>query len=138
MDSFVVDASVAVAWLHSPQLASVAESALEALERGASLHAPALWPLEVANSLLVLARRGRIKDSERIDALNRIKMFAVKIDFESASMAFTTLSALAAKFQISIYDAAYLELAMRRNLPLACKDGGLAGAAKKAGVAVWT
>jgi predicted nucleic acid-binding protein len=59
------------------------------------------------------------------------------IDMESPAMAFADLSAVAAKHGLSVYDAAYLELALRRGVPLGCKDGPLLAAARKARVPLW-
>jgi predicted nucleic acid-binding protein len=61
---------------------------------------------------------------------------AVKIDHEMSVLAFTKLSAIASEFQLSVYDAAYFELAQRRQLPLACKDGPLREAATRANIKV--
>ena len=133
-DHFVIDASVAVAWVHPAQATPETETLLNAVADGAVLEAPALWPLEVANALLVLVRRGKLSDSERTTALGWLVRLAVKIDHEMSALAFTKISSLAVEHQLSVYDAAYLELAIRRKLPLGCKDGTLREAARKCGV----
>ncbi len=61
----------------------------------------------------------------------------LKVDYELAALALSKLSELASVYALSVYDAAYLELAQRRNLPLGCKDGPLREAAKKCGVKLW-
>ena len=131
---FVADASVAVAWVHPAQATVETEAMLQAVADGAVIVVPALWPLEVANALLTLVRRNRLKAEERAKALGWLTALPVKIDHEMAALGFTKLSALASEHTLSIYDAAYLELALRRKLPLGCKDGPLRAAAKKAGV----
>jgi len=128
---FTVDASIGVAWVHPAQATSGSQALLQALGEGARAHAPALWPLETANALLVLVRRGKLTEEERATALKALAQLAVTLDHEMASLAFTRLSALAFQHGLSIYDAAYLELALRKKLPLACKDGPLRGAAKR-------
>jgi predicted nucleic acid-binding protein len=135
-ERFVVDASIAIAWVHPAQANSATDSLLEAAYEGATLDVPALWPLEVSNALLVLARRKKLSEGERQSALAALQKLAVKIDHEMSGLAFTTLSAIATEHQISVYDAAYLELAQRRQLPLACKDGPLQAAARRAKIKV--
>jgi predicted nucleic acid-binding protein len=110
---------------------------LDAVAEGAVLEVPALWPLEVANALLVLVRRRKLVEDERQTALAWLRGLRVRIDHEMAGLALTRLSELASAHQLSVYDAAYLELAARKNLVLGCADGPLRVAAKKAGVPLW-
>lgn len=110
---------------------------LDALSEGATLEVPALWPLEVANALIVLVRRRKLTEAERQTGLGWLRGLPLRFDAEAASLAFSRLSELAAAHQLSVYDAAYLELAQRRKLPLACQDGPLRKAAKRAGVTLW-
>ena len=126
---FVVDASIGVAWVHPAQATGASQALLDALCDGAVVEAPALWPLEIANALLVLVRRGKLTEAERGTALAALAQLSVVLDHDMASLAFTTLSALASRYELSIYDATYLELALRKKLPLACKDGPLRTAA---------
>ena len=111
---------------------------LDAIAGGAVLETPALWPLEVANALLVLVRRRKLEDEERQIALGWLQGLPVRIDQDGGTLAFSRLSELAEAYDLSVYDAAYLELAQRRKLPLACKDGPLRKAAKRAGVTLWS
>lgn len=131
---FVVDASIAVAWVHPGQATVKSDSLLKAIRDGARAKAPALWPLETSNALLVLNRRGRLTNAERLAALTALNGLAVELDHEMAALAFGILSDLASKHALSVYDAAYLELALRTKLPLACNDGPLSHAAKRCGV----
>jgi predicted nucleic acid-binding protein len=128
---FIVDASIGIAWVHPAQATSSSQALLQAVDDGAIVHAPALWPLEIANALLVLARRHKLTEEERGTALSALAQLAVVLDHEMASLAFTRLSVLASEQGLSIYDAAYLELALRKKIPLACKDGPLRAAAKR-------
>jgi predicted nucleic acid-binding protein len=128
---FVVDASIGVAWVHPAQATKGSQALLQALCDGVAIQAPALWPLETANALLVLVRRGKLTEEEGGTALSALAQLSVVLDHEMASLAFTRLSALASQHGLSIYDAAYLELALRKKLPLACKDGPLRAAAKR-------
>ncbi len=128
---FIVDASIGVAWVHPAQATSGSQALLQALCDGAVVQAHALWPLETANALLVLVRRGKLTEEERGTALAALAQLSVALDHEMASLALTRLSALASQHGLSIYDATYLELALRKKLPLACKDGPLRAAAKR-------
>jgi len=134
---FVADASVAVAWVHPAQATAATRELLESIGRGAAVHVPALWPLEVSNALVVLARRKKLTDEERTTALSWLERLPVVIDHEMSSLAFRSLVGLATENALSVYDAAYLELAQRNRLPLACKDGPLREAAGRCGVEVW-
>lgn len=134
---FVADASIAVAWIHPGQATAATQSMLAAIAEGAVFEVPVIWPLEVANALLVLKRRGRITERERKLALERLGALPHIIDGEAPAVAFGRLSELAAAYGLSVYDAAYLELAQRRQLPLGCKDGVLLAAARRARVGIW-
>jgi len=136
--AFVADASVAIGWVHPAQATSETSAMLDAMADGAAVEVPALWPLEVANALLVLVRRRKLDDHERQIGLGWLRGLPVRIDLDGATLAFSRLSDLADTYQLSVYDAAYLELALRRKLPLACGDGPLRKAAKRAGVNLWS
>ncbi len=134
---FVADASVAVGWVHPAQATRQTAAMLDAIADGATLEVPALWPLEVANALVVLVRRRKLSEDERQAGINWLRGLRLRIDHDMASLALSRLSELAAAYQLSVYDAAYLELAQRRTLVLGCKDGALRKAAKQVGVSLW-
>lgn len=135
--SFVADASVAIGWVHPAQATDDSAATLIAIAEGATLEVPALWPLEVANALTVLERRGKLTAAELKIALGWLRGLRFRPDHEMAGLAFSRLADLARTYRLSVYDASYLELAERRRLPLACKDGPLRTAAKKVGVALY-
>ena len=135
--AFVADASVAIGWVHPAQATQQTAAMLEAISNGATLEVPALWSLEVANALIVLVRRRKLSDDERDTALRWLSGLRMRIDHEAASLAFSRLSELASAHQLSVSDAAYLELAQRRHLALGCKDGPLRKAASRAGIDLW-
>jgi predicted nucleic acid-binding protein len=136
--AFVADASVAIGWVHPAQATTQTVAMLDAIGDGATLEVPALWPLEVANALIVLVRRRKLTDDERQAGLGWLRGLRVRVDHEMSALAFARLSELAVRHQLSVYDAAYLELAVRRRLMLGCKDGPLRAAAAQAGVRLWT
>lgn len=135
--AFIADASVAIGWVHPAQATKQTDAMLDAIAEGATLEVPALWPLEVANALVVLVRRRKLTEADRQTALGWLRGLRMRIDHDMASHAFTRLSELAATHDLSVYDAAYLELAQRRELILGCKDGSLRLAATQAGVHLW-
>jgi predicted nucleic acid-binding protein len=136
MDRFVVDASVAAGWVHPAQATTQTNALLMQVGQGTRVIVPALWPLEMANLLLVLERRKKLTADERAAALVALRGLSFAVDHEMSALAFTELSQLASTLTLSIYDAAYLELALRLKLPLACKDGPLREAARRRRVQV--
>ena len=135
--AFVADASVAVGWVHPAQATPQTDAMLDAIAGGAILEVPALWPLEVANALTVLVRRRKLTEDERHTGLGWLRALPLRVDHEMSSLAFSRLSELATTHHLSVYDAAYLELAQRRKLALGCNDGPLRKAATQCGVDVW-
>lgn len=136
--SFVADASVAIGWVHPAQSTDDTAATLIAIAEGATLEVPALWPLEVANALTVLQRRGKLTADELQVALGWLRGLRFRIDHEMAGQAFSRLAELASTYRLSVYDAAYLELAHRRSLPLATNDAPMRAAARKCGVALYS
>jgi predicted nucleic acid-binding protein len=128
----VIDASVALGWLFEDERHA---GALAVLERVAESRAtvPAHWWLEVGNALLVARRRRRLQ-RDPDEMLSALRALPILVDAESALLAATATFALASKSGLSTYDAAYLELAQRLDLPLATLDTELGAAARAAGV----
>jgi predicted nucleic acid-binding protein len=129
--SFVVDASVSAAWLLPDEATDETEAALEATATR-DIWVPALWPLEMANLLLRAQRRRRIGADKRRELASAAAGLRLRVDREA--VAITRIDELAATHGLSAYDAAYLELALRRRLPLATRDDGLKAAMAEAGV----
>ena len=134
MSPFIADASAGTAWLVSAQSDDKTDRLLSEVEDGARVHVPALWLFEIANTLLVLRRRGRLDDQgynqSRLDLLG----LHARVDEEDHRLTLGKVSQLAERHGLSIYDAVYLELALRLALPLASRDAALNKAAKAAGV----
>ena len=99
---------------------------------------PSIWPLEAADATIMGEHRKRLDEarSKRIFVL--LEALPIVVDDETSSRAFGDIVNLVRTYQLSAYDAAYLELAIRRGLPLACNDGKLKTAALAAGVALFT
>ena len=130
-EGFIADSSVGVAWAVNSQASQATDELLERVAAGALLVVPALWPFEIANSLLVLLRRKKILAEDRERALSALARLPLAVDDDGPRLAFGKISELAADHGLSVYDAAYLELAIRRKLPLASRDHALCKAAKK-------
>jgi predicted nucleic acid-binding protein len=131
--SFVVDSSVALAWVYSEETTEAISEVLARLtDRGAWV--PALWRLEVANVLEMNVRRGRHDAAFRDAALADPAVLPISIDAETDRQAWAATLRLAARHRLTVYDAAYLELAQRRGLPLATLDKELRDAATAEGV----
>ena len=131
--SFVVDSSVALAWVYSEETTEAISEVLARLtDRGAWV--PALWRLEVANVLEMNVRRGRHDAAFRDAALADLAVLPISIDAETDRQAWGATVRLAARHRLTVYDAAYLELAQRRGLPLATLDKELRDAATAEGV----
>ena len=131
--SFVVDSSAALAWVYSEE---TTEAIFEVLARLTDRRAwvPALWRLEVANVLEMNVRRGRHDAAFRDAALADLAVLPISIDAETDRQAWGATVRLAARHRLTVYDAAYLELAQRRGLPLATLDKELRDAATAEGV----
>lgn len=102
------------------------------VEQGA--FAPQLWPLEAVNGLLIAQRRGRIDAAKRHRFARGLHALPIRIDQETATQVWSATHTIAESHQLSAYDAAYLELALRLGAPLATKDRPLAAAAHSLGV----
>lgn len=131
----VIDASVTLSWLIRDEHTLADDQLFERVAySGASV--PSLWRLEVANALQIAVRRNRIDVSSRDLALESLGKFRIEVDTETDDRAWTTTLQLADRHKLTVYDAAYLELALRRDLPIATRDQQLARAAKDSGVSV--
>lgn len=137
MDALVIDACVALGFLLKDEQASYALKTLEALEEGVPTFVPVHWSVEVANGLIMAERRGRASQADTSEALDLVNSLPVIPDDETAQRVGGATAALARQYRLTVYDAAYLELAMRMGAALATTDRALVHAARAAGVAVF-
>ena len=131
MTPFVIDASVALAWAFGER--DVRATAAWARMRAEAAKAPGLWWYELRNVLLVGERRGRLSEQQTARFLHELAHSSVTLDHSPDEV---TVLALARRHRLTIYDAAYLELAVREKLDLATLDAALAEAARSEGVAL--
>lgn len=130
---FVLDSSVVFAWFFADESNDYADAVATSLIKSAAL-VPALWALEVANTLLVGERRGRSTASQASAFLARLASLPITLEDQTVTAAWSGAMAIARDHQLSAYDAAYLELALREGLPLATLDTKLQAAAKALGI----
>jgi predicted nucleic acid-binding protein len=132
---FVLDSSIALSWCFEDE-ASAGSDALFERVRDDGAVVPGLWHLELGNVLLQAEKRGRISPADVATRLDLIAELPISVDPETGSRAWREVLTLARAQGLTTYDAAYLELAARRGLPLATKDQQLAAAATRLSVVV--
>lgn len=120
-------------WCFQDEASAVGDALLRSIEQmGAWV--PVLWHLEVVNSLLYAQRRARVTASEIKQKLTMLAVLPIQTDTEASWHAFHVIKDLALAEKLTAYDACYLELAMRRKLPIATKDTALINACERQGV----
>ena len=134
MNGWVIDSSLALAWTLPDERSPNADKFWKQVTSGVDLWAPALWWYEIANALVMAKRRKRMSEADATRAAGLFQKLPIKTD-ELNSL--ERCIRLASEHGISVYDAAYLELAIRLGLGLATLDNKLVAAAKKAGVDTW-
>lgn len=132
--SFVLDCSVTVAWLFEDEATPAIDALQDQLKEEVAL-VPGHWRLEVGNVLAQAERRKRLTPAQTSAHLELLDRLPVATDAETDSRAFREILSVARTEGLTTYDAAYLELAARRGVPLATLDRALARAARRVGVA---
>lgn len=127
--NFVLDASVTLSWCFDDEYSPETDDILVNIDQY-EFYVPGLWSLEVGNILLLARKKQRISAAAMTESLNLLESFKIHVDTHTASRAFHQILSLAQAHQLTIYDAAYLELAMRMGLPLATKDSALRNVCK--------
>jgi predicted nucleic acid-binding protein len=133
--AFVMDASVSVGWVIKNQVTDYS-MAVESALTTETIHVPVLWWLEMTNTLRTGCKRAAITVSEAqgfIKVLNSLPIIVEPLESKASE-----LFALALRHDLTSYDAAYLDLALRLQIPIATQDTALRGAALASGVGVWT
>jgi predicted nucleic acid-binding protein len=133
VSGFVIDASVALAWCFDDEATDATRAVLDRFEDERA-EVPSLWHLELANALAMGERNRRITPARASEFIALIDGLPIVIDERTPNVALSTVLELSRREQLSAYDASYLELAMRRGVPLATKDKDLARAANHLGV----
>ena len=133
MKAFVLDCSITMTWCFADEATSSTDTLLESLVDVQAI-VPGIWPLEVANVLLVAEKRGRLTEVDASRFLSLVQTLPVTVDGATSQRALRETLSLAREQNLSSYDAAYLDLAIREGIPLATLDEGLRAAATQIGV----
>ena len=133
MSAFVLDSSVAVAWLFDDETTAETDASLDRLKFDGAF-VPSLWRLELGNVLAKAERRKRVSGSQIAACLGALDRLPIAVDIETEGRALREILALARAERLTTYDAAYLELAMRMGLQLATRDEALVKAARRVAV----
>jgi predicted nucleic acid-binding protein len=134
MSGVVVDASSALSWLFEDERDASSVAALRHVQAEGAL-APRLWWWEVANAIILAERRRRIPATEADRMFEEAESLPIRS--ESDESGFGAELALARRFRLSIYDAVYLELALRTHRQLVTRDAALSAAARELGL-LWS
>ena len=132
---FVIDNSVVMTWCFKDETSKYADAILDSLEVSTAV-VPSIWALEVGNVLLVAERKKRLSKADSTRFIALLAELPIIIEQEPPERMMKEIFALAREHQLSTYDASYLDLAMRKGLPIATLDSGLTAAAKRSQVAI--
>jgi predicted nucleic acid-binding protein len=133
---FVLDGSLTMAWCFEDEASLETDEIQDWLTAGARAFVPMLWHLEIANVLWACERRKRMTEADSVRFLAILALLNITTDHQTEQHAGKTTLGLARQHSLSVYDAAYLELAMRLGLPLASKDEALRKAAQAVGLSI--
>lgn len=133
--SFVIDASVILSWYNPGEENPYADDILDCLNVETAI-VPQLCCLEVNNVLRIFEKRGAISGLDVEKTLASLNALPIRCDNAPMSFEITLVLSMAREYDLTIYDACYLELAVRLNLPLATLDGKLLAVAKLADVSI--
>ena len=133
MTVFVLDNSVVMAWGLREERTEDAHRVIRMLDH-CKARVPAIWPLEFANAMLNAERRKRLSDANTAWLRESILSLPISVVTETPAHVITAIFVLAREQGLSVYDASYLDLAMREGLPLATLDDRLHDAAKRCSV----
>jgi len=136
-NGFIVDNSVVMSWCFKEQANPYADSILERLTEAVA-YVPPVWSLEVVNVLLATERKKCISEADSVHFISLLSQLPIFVEYESPEKSMKDLLGLARIHNLSSYDASYLDLAMRKGLPLATLDKNLRKAAESTNVLILT
>ena len=134
MAAFVIDASATLPWCFADEATAATNAVLTSLRTDDEPIVPAHWPLEVANALLIAVRRQRISPEDAHQFLVDLESLPIGVDTTTKNLVRARVFPMAGQYGLTVYDAAYLELAMRETTPLMTLDNDLRKAARASGV----
>jgi predicted nucleic acid-binding protein len=127
---FVIDNSVVMSWCFEEESDAYSEGVLDSLADGEAF-VPGIWPLELGNVLLVAERKKRLSEASVVRFLELISSLPLSVEQESPQRILSEIVSLARQLGVSTYDASYLDLAMRMELPISTLDASMRKAARK-------
>ena len=130
---FVLDCSACLPWIFASEATAATDELIDQLASGAKAWVPTHWHLELGNVLLGAQRRERVDKAGIEKFFATLAVYNIEVDPETTAWAWSKIFGLGESFGLTMYDAAYLELALRKGLPLASLDGELRAAMQKAG-----
>jgi len=133
--SLVLDASLALSWALPDEASAYSDTVLGQVAASGAL-VPGLWPHEMANGLLMAQKRGRYTTAQRMVFVEELLRLPIEVEVPGVRDILDGQAVLAERFGLTAYDAAYLDLALRRGFPLATQDKAMKSAARKAGVMI--
>lgn len=136
MSAVVLNSSIALTWCFEDEASPETDALFDRVSNDGAF-VPALWHLELSNVLLQAEKRGRITAADVATRLQLIADLPISVDQETAARAWREILMLARTERLTTYDATYLELAVRRGLPLLTRDHELGAAARRLGTAVF-
>ena len=137
MKQFVLDCSVAISWCLPDEVDAYAEAILDRLtsiERSIAAVVPSIWSLELANVFLVSERCQRISQEDVATAISLINQLPIKVNSAISPEILNSILEIGRKYNLAAYDAAYIELAIRLDIPLATNDRRLIAAAQQSNI----
>lgn len=132
---FVVDNSVVMSWCFKDETNNYADAVLNRLTKVSAI-VPLIWPLEVVNVLLSAERQKRLSKSASMRFLTLLSQLPIFVEYERPDKMMKDLLTLARTSNLSSYDASYLDLAMRKGVPIATLDKNLIEAASRVDVPI--
>lgn len=135
--TIVLDCSVAISWCFEDEAGDDTDRVLDAVQRDGAI-VPAVWGYEIANVLAIASRRGRITIADRTTYLDLLRVLPIEVVDLPIPTGIATIAQLCETLGLAAYDAAYLEVAMQRRLPIATLDSKLRVAAREAGLRLFS
>jgi predicted nucleic acid-binding protein len=135
-EAFVVDNSVVMSWCFKDETNQYADAVLDCLSETTAF-VPAVWPFEVVNVLLVAERKKRLSEADSVRFITLLSQLPIIVAHEGPQRMMKDVLALARSNNLSSYDASYLDLSMRKGIPIATLDNSLIEAAKKTNVPIF-
>ncbi|MGD0466340.1 MAG: type II toxin-antitoxin system VapC family toxin [Gammaproteobacteria bacterium] len=133
----ILDASITLSWCFHDEQTPLTSKILEQLQTKTAF-VPNIWPLEIGNILILATRHKRIHYADAIQFIELLNKLNIEVDNETTYKAFQEILALAHSEKLTTYDAAYIELAMRKGAPLASKDRELCKVAERLGIQIYS